>query len=176
MTIQFYCPQCNQMLQADPSQQGQQSQCPMCNTVFIIPTMEAPAGVETGFPGVHGSIGHFEQPAPAPEPEPVAEPEPQAPEEPAVPKVFRIICQQCKQELQTPEDMLGQMAMCPYCNNQFELQYEDSIEYQEEQQQAKIDQEKQREQFWLKWAIRSAIGVGVMLLLMVLWVILKPYL
>ncbi len=40
--FQFQCPQCANLLQADPQQAGQQSQCPICHALFVIPVAANP--------------------------------------------------------------------------------------------------------------------------------------
>ena len=72
-------------------------------------------------------------------------------------------------QLETPSDMFGQQALCPYCNTQFELRYEDSIEYQEEQAEAKLRREEEINQMWVKGAIGAVIFVGVMFLGFILY-------
>jgi DNA-directed RNA polymerase subunit M/transcription elongation factor TFIIS len=42
--FQFQCPQCANILQAEPAQAGQPSQCPICQTPFLIPAPVAYAG------------------------------------------------------------------------------------------------------------------------------------
>lgn len=67
--------------------------------------------------------------------------------------------------------------LCPYCNTQFELLYESSIEYQEDQVLAKQRREEEINQLWVKWTIRAAILVCVMLLSMLLYAtVIKPWL
>jgi len=65
--------------------------------------------------------------------------------------------------------MFGQQALCPYCNTQFELRYEDSIEYQEEQAEAKLRREEEINKMWVKGAIGAVIFVGVMFLGFILY-------
>jgi hypothetical protein len=50
MPFQFYCPQ-GHLLEGHESQMGQQSQCPMCGAVFVVPMMQqqAPAGWTPGY-------------------------------------------------------------------------------------------------------------------------------
>jgi hypothetical protein len=53
MPFQFYCPQ-GHLLEGHESQMGQQSQCPMCGMVFVVPVMQqqapaAPAGWMPGY-------------------------------------------------------------------------------------------------------------------------------
>lgn len=191
MPFQFYCPQ-GHLLEGHESQMGQQSQCPFCGSLFMIPVLQVPAAPAPGmgFPGPMGAPGGFPGfggptgvgglpgfppgggPVEAPPPEQLAappEPEP-APE----PKIFRIACPQ-GHELQTPSDMLGQQALCPYCNAQFELKYENSVEYREEQEAAARRRVQELNKFWLTWAIRASIGVGLLLAGMIVYMVVVSY-
>jgi hypothetical protein len=82
-------------------------------------------------------------------------------EEPVAPQVYRIPCPK-GHILETPSDMIGQQALCPYCNTQFALRVEDSVEYQEEQAAAKLRREEEINRLWVKWSIRAVIFVVVM--------------
>jgi hypothetical protein len=104
---------------------------------------------------------------PPPEPAAPAEQPPAEPEAPPEPRIVRIPCEKCGQHLHTPDDMFGQRAMCPYCNHQFDLRYEISVEYQEEQAERRRRREAQINKFFLTWAIRAAIGVGLLLVSMI---------
>lgn len=185
MPFQFYCPQ-GHLLEGHESQMGQQSQCPFCGSLFMIPVLQMPAAPapDMGFPGPMGAAGGFpgvgglpgfppgSGPVEAPSPEqPIAPPEPEPPPEP---KTYRISCPQGHQ-LHTPSDMLGQQALCPYCNAQFELKYENSVEYQEEQQAAARRREQELTKFWLTWAIRASIGVGLLLAGMIVYLVVVSY-
>jgi hypothetical protein len=172
MPFQFYCPQ-GHLLEGHESQMGQQSQCPLCGAVFLIPVMPQPeAAAAPAAPA----------PAPAPpppEPAAAAAPAASAPPAPSGPLEPRIVKIPCPKGhlLETPSDMFGQQALCPYCNTQFELLYEKSVEYQEEQVAAKQRREEEINQLWVKWTIRAAIFVGVMFLCMFLYAMwLKPWL
>lgn len=171
MPFQFYCPQ-GHLLEGQESQMGQQGQCPLCGAQFIFPmvgpTAAAPQFTPTIGPAFGPTVGPpAEQPTASVE-APVEQPQPE-PEAPPEPREFRIRCPN-GHELQTPSDMLGQQAMCPYCNTQFELRYEDSVEYEEEQIAARRRREEQINALWLKIAIRSAIGVALLLILGTIYV------
>jgi hypothetical protein len=84
-----------------------------------------------------------------------APPEQEAPPEP---RIFRILCPK-GHELQTPEDMLGTQALCPYCNTQMELRYEDSVEYKKQQELEQRIKDDQAGRFWMKMAIWGSIIV-----------------
>lgn len=67
MPFQFYCPQ-GHLLEGDESQVGQQSQCPLCGSVFLIPMIPPaampPAGPMPGAPMPQGGWPGYGQPAP----------------------------------------------------------------------------------------------------------------
>jgi hypothetical protein len=91
--------------------------------------------------------------------------EPAAPE-PEDPKIVRILCPN-NHELHTPLDMVGQDAMCPQCNVQFRLRYEDSLEYKEEKKKAQARREQRFSNAALKWAIVAATIVVLSIILMI---------
>jgi len=176
MPFQFYCPQ-GHLLEGHESQMGQQSQCPLCGSVFLIPMLPQSAPQAATMNPLHDL-----EPAPPPPPPPPAAaappppqeappPEPPKVEEPPEPRVFRIACPK-GHILETPSDMMGQQALCPYCNTQFELRVEDSVEYQEEQAAAKLRREEEINKLWVKWSIRAVIFVVVMFVGMMLWAFL----
>jgi len=168
MAFQFYCPN-GHLLQGDESQQGQQSQCPMCGAMFIVPMLSPPAG---GPPP--------NQPTPPPQ-QPAAPPQqppakPAEPPKPAEPQIFHIPCPN-GHVLESPDNILGQQVLCPYCNVQFELRQEDSQEFQAEQSAARRRREEEINEQWVEWSILAAVGVGVMFAVMLVWTFgLKPFL
>ncbi|MBS0207899.1 MAG: hypothetical protein JSS27_02995 [Planctomycetes bacterium] len=187
MPFQFYCPQ-GHLLQGDESQMGQQSQCPMCGSMFVIPVMQGAGygqpGMQPGMqpggftpPGVFPGMQPAQQQAPAapapqqqaPPPEP---PKPAEPEKPPEPQIVRIPCPN-GHVLETPSDMFGQQALCPYCNVQFELRFEDSQEYKHQQADEKRRKEEDFNAALLKWSIRIAIFVGVMFVGMFIYMMVK---
>ena len=160
MAFQFYCPQ-GHLLQGHESQMGQQSQCPLCGSMFVVPgAAPAPAAVAP-------------QPAPPPEPEPEPAPPPEPPKPPE-PRILHIPCPNGHM-LETADDILGKQVLCPYCNAQFELREEDSEEFKREQAEQRRLREEQINEQWVKYSIRAAIGVGVMFGLMILWMIIKAF-
>jgi hypothetical protein len=62
--------------------------------------------------------------------------------------------------------MLGQDALCPYCQIQFRLRYEDSLEYRKEQAEEIERRERRLAKLWLQWSIGIAVVVvlGVIIL------------
>lgn len=65
MPFQFYCPQ-GHLLEGHESQMGQQSQCPLCGSVFVMPVMPGamPSGPVPGGPVPPGGWPGYDQPAP----------------------------------------------------------------------------------------------------------------
>lgn len=98
-----------------------------------------------------------------------APPEPEAAPEP---RIFRILCPK-GHELQTPEDMLGTQALCPYCNTQMELRYEDSVEYKKQQELEQRLKEEEAGRFWMKMAIWGSILVGGLFVGLILWMFMR---
>lgn len=226
MPFQFYCPQ-GHLLEAHESQMGQQSQCPYCASMLVIPVVQAaPAAPANWAPGytqtpmqqpyqqVPMQPGYGQQPYPqmpmqqaypqmpemgsqAADPFPAvntgavgfaavaasldgsggaaaptdqaapsftgvgdapATPAVEAPPEKKEPRVYRIPCPK-GHELQTPEDMLGQDALCPICQEQFTLRYEGSIEFHEERAAAEARRQERINKAALRWSIGAAVFV-----------------
>ena len=139
------------------------------------PYLGQPMPVEPSFPRV-GVMPGFAPPAIGPppeshfpavnEPEPPRETIPALQAEPEKPRIVRILCPN-NHELHTPMDMVGQDAMCPQCNVQFRLRYEDSVEYKEEQKNAQRLREEKFGQVALNWAIVAAVIVVLGIIIMV---------
>jgi hypothetical protein len=85
---------------------------------------------------------------------------------PAEERVVRILCPN-RHELHTPMDMIGMEALCPQCNAQFLLRYEDSIEYAEERKAARLKREEAFNKAALKWSIVAAVVVFLALVVMI---------
>ncbi|MCH5377881.1 MAG: hypothetical protein JJ992_28325, partial [Planctomycetes bacterium] len=178
--FQFQCPQCANVLQADPAQAGQQSQCPICQTLFIIPAPLAPPASQMSprpgdfFPQTSGP-GHppTENPGtwPAPGP-PSGTPAPQVPAAGPVelkePDELHIPCPECQQLLETPVEMLDQEVLCPYCQAQFCLRRRDSVEYKRRRQQELEMRERKAGKAWLNWAIVVVVLVVIFLLFLII--------
>lgn len=171
MTFQFTCPQ-GHLLEGDPAHAGMQSQCPMCGTMFLIPqppgvpdpTGGAP-GDDAGDPSPFGL--NFGPPAePAGGAEAVAEAPPvgedSAPPEEEDP-LIHIVCPN-GHELETPMSMVGTDAMCPHCEVEFRLQYEDSIEYRDKKRQERERREAAFGRKALNFAIITAVLVMAILI------------
>lgn len=175
MAFQFLCPQ-GHLLQGEESQAGQKCKCPYCSVEFMVPP---PSGV-------------VEQQPQSPE-QPAAE-EAWAAEQETFPamgpqaegdvvgqlglpgasqtNVVHVICPNGHQ-LETPRDMLGQEAMCPFCQSQFRLRFEDSVEGREEKARRRAKQEEKLAKAWLNWTIGIAfvvvVGVITMIAMASLW-------
>lgn len=82
------------------------------------------------------------------------------------PPLVHILCPS-GHELETPREMLGQDALCPHCQAQFLLRYEDSLEHRQQQ----ADQRRQRDEAiaraWMKWSILAAVVVVVGAIVMI---------
>jgi len=172
MTFQFLCPQ-GHLLQGDESQAGQQCACPTCGTTFVIPAPQHAAQAQPG-PAEHnpfdfsqGSAGGFpgaeDQGAPQVFPG-FGGSSSTAAEKPfdtdaAAPKPLHIPCPGCKQQLETPGEMVGQDAVCPQCGTQFQLRYKDSIEAKRERAEERERRDLKRGKMWLQWAVAATIIV-----------------
>lgn len=156
MPFQFYCPQ-GHLLEGHEQQMGTPGQCPMCGAMFVFPVLGG--GAPPGMPPAHGGYpggpaapgGGFAAPEPEPPPEP---------------RLFRIVCPKGHQ-VQTPEEMLGTKAQCPYCNAVIDLKYENSVEHKEEQDRVRRRQEleqqivdERRGRFWMRIAVLAAVLIG----------------
>ncbi len=170
MAVQFQCPQCGNMLQAEEHQAGQQSACPFCQTVFVIP-MPYPAAAaphasaqpsftppQDSFPTIGPSAaGTAKAPARAPAFE-LREPE-----------LLHIPCPQCKETLETPIELLDQDVLCPHCQAQFQLRRRDSIEFKRELERKAQTRETKASRNWLNFAIVAAILVVLFLGGLIAW-------
>lgn len=69
--------------------------------------------------------------------------------------------------LETPEDMLDQDVLCPYCETQFTLRKFQSVEETERRERERAIRDEKAGQLWLKWAIGIAgvviLGIIVMI-------------
>jgi len=159
MPFQFYCPQ-GHLLEGHESQMGTPGQCPMCGAMFVFPQMAGGAPPPPGHPyGAPQQPGLYGGAPPGgmypPPPDPYAEPPPPPPE----PTIYRILCPKGHQ-VQTPAEMLGTKAQCPYCNAVMELTIENSVEQRDElERQRRFNEQRQQMRdeaqgrFWLTIAI-----------------------
>jgi len=156
MPFQFYCPQ-GHLLEASESHAGQQSQCPLCGMAMVIPAPPAavtvaPAAAPSGPAAEHDPVAAMRRAL-----EGGATPalEPLEPKE----ELVHLFCPN-GHELETPTEMLGQLALCPHCQAQFRLRMRDTREYKQEQ----LRKEQEFNRKVLRWAITTAVIVGLGLL------------
>ncbi len=72
--------------------------------------------------------------------------------------VIHVLCPS-GHELETPRDMVGQDAMCPFCQTVFHLRYEDSVEYRQHKAEEEERRVQRAGQTWMLWACGIAVGV-----------------
>lgn len=160
MDFQFQCPQ-GHLLQGDPSQAGQQCNCPTCGMLFIIPAPVAPveAAPEPAFIGV-GSGRRGAAPGMA------GGGFSAGPAAPAQPEILHIPCPN-GHPLETPVEMLDQDVLCPQCNAQFKLRRKDSLEHKKKKEEEARIREAKLGNAWLNWAIVAVVivilGLGIMI-------------
>ncbi len=70
-------------------------------------------------------------------------------------------------ELETPREMLGQDAICPYCQMQFRLRFEDSLEYRKEKEAERERMDMRKGKAWMQWSIAAAVVVILGVILMI---------
>ncbi len=180
MAFQFTCPQ-GHLLQAEESQARQQCQCPECGVPMLIPPPtgaepseglsqeETAAGSElapsakAAFPALH-TAPDFSRLGEATPTQAEAPPE----LTPAGPKVLHIPCPS-GHVLETPEEMIGQDALCPFCNAPFRVRYDDSLERRRERELEEERRQARAARAWLNWsiAIAAAVVAGVILLFVI---------
>jgi DNA-directed RNA polymerase subunit RPC12/RpoP len=185
--FQFQCPRCAGILQADPSQAGQTSQCPICQTPFLIPAPAAPAAptapswpppnpAQPSRPTTPASVdrppswpvvtGPSRQSAvPSFSVTPV--PKQRTRVELREPELLHVPCPQCKQLLETPVEMLDQEVRCPYCQAQFQLRRRDSVEDKRRRQQQAELRDRKAGRSWLNYAIAAVVFVVLFLLFLI---------
>jgi len=80
-------------------------------------------------------------------------------------EMVHVICPEGHQ-LETPRDMLGQDAMCPYCQTIFRLRFEDTLEYLRAKEEERERRELKAGRTWMLWsfAIAAMVLVGVVVL------------
>jgi len=193
MAFQFLCPQ-GHLLQGEESQAGQQCKCPYCDSLFLVPQPAAADAGAAGPPTVAPpgfDSGGYQPPMyeePAAEPQGAGEegfPGIQTPGDflggvgpdaginpselpgAAQQNILHILCPSGHQ-LETPREMLGQDALCPYCQVQFRLRFEDSLEGKQEKAEERDRKEQKKGRAWMHWAIAAAVVVvfGVIILIL----------
>ena len=63
--------------------------------------------------------------------------------------------------------MLGTQALCPYCNTQMTLRYEDSVEYKQQKETEERIKEEKTGRFWMNVAVWGTVVVGLLFIGMV---------
>jgi hypothetical protein len=173
MTYQFQCPQ-GHLLEGEPSQAGQQCNCPTCGMLFIIPPSPEittmPAAAHNPFAPAAAdplqatlpNIGPGAAPAEAipnlggPTADVTGDPLARSDE----PEFLHIPCPN-GHELETPFDMLEQDVLCPHCGAQFRLRMKDSVEHKRKRKDEVQRRENKAGKVWLNWAV--VIGVLVLI-------------
>ena len=167
MPFLFQCPT-GHLLEADESQVGQQSQCPMCGQTFAIP---APSGVA---PAPPSEINPFAVSPPAPggavEPAPLVMEQGGASFDPtgelSGPQLLHIACPN-GHELEVPPEMIGQDVMCPHCSAQFLLREKDSVESKRRKREELELKDFKAGKTWLMWAVIFTVLVLIGLVTMI---------
>jgi hypothetical protein len=144
MPFHFLCPQ-GHLLQAEVSQVGGQCRCPTCLTACLIPWPYTPASPPISkTPGAHAAVAS------------------QLP-------LVHIPCPE-GHLLETPSEMLGEEALCPFCHAQFSLLWESSLEYKNQRlKQSERDKER-RARRWLY----GAIAAWAVLVTLITLLLLRP--
>lgn len=151
MPFTFFCPQ-GHLLEGHESQQGTQGRCPNCASVFVFPMA-----------GASGGSGPVTAAAPQPAfeqaygPGPQQSPTFQAPA--PMSRILRIVCPR-GHELPTPEDLIGTTTICPYCNAQVVVAFENSAEHRQQQQAIAKQREEESSRFGLRIAMIALLIVG----------------
>ncbi len=177
MTYQFQCPQ-GHLLEGDPSQAGQQCNCPTCGMLFIIPpppevspssnnpfapTMPDP--MQQAMPNVGPQTGA----APSVVPN-MGGPAGSVTEDPLAssnePRLLHIPCPN-GHELETPQDMLDQEVLCPHCGVQFCLRMLDSVEHKRKRREELERREAKAGNLWLNWAVVIGVVVVISIITMI---------
>ncbi|MBI1902882.1 MAG: hypothetical protein HYS13_17430 [Planctomycetia bacterium] len=136
---------------------------------FTAPSAPAGPAADTGFPGIKVDVpapelARVESPASTPAPDFTASPK----DDPN--RIIHIRCPK-GHELETPMDMVGEDAMCPHCQAQFRLRYEDSKEHREERRKER----ERREERWGKKALTWSIVLASLVLVFLLGLIILGY-
>jgi DNA-directed RNA polymerase subunit RPC12/RpoP len=127
MPYHYNCPSCAQLIGGDEQYVGAQVQCPLCHQVIVQP---GPPGYEAapsfGMPdaGASPGLGGFDTLGGSQSLDPLTQPD----------GTVHVICRHCRKILPTPTSMLGQDAMCPYCDQVITLHKEDTVEYRKQKE------------------------------------------
>lgn len=194
MPFQFLCPR-GHLLEGEEHEQGQAAQCPHCGSLFVIPAppdraafasaQGSPASGWSGAGDACDTPDHGGWKPPQTEPSPRwAEQSPQLAQANAAPSAapaidppggaarveslefYHIACPN-GHELETPRDMLGQEAMCPFCGARFALRMEDSREFRQQKATEEAHRQQRIGKFWLQWSIAAAVVVALALVVLI---------
>ena len=149
MAFEFLCPQ-GHLLEGDESQVGSECACPTCGCHFEVPAPPPPEPINI--------VAVDPTPAPVPD----ALPESFELKKAADLELVHIPCPS-GHELETPREMLGQEALCPFCNKQFRLRLEKSSEYLREKTEQERREDLKLGRVWFKASIVLAVLVVVVL-------------
>ena len=69
--------------------------------------------------------------------------------------------------LEIEREMLGERAMCPYCNTAFSITLERTVEYLEKQKREAEREDNKLAKFWSQWAIVAAVLAAIFIIFMV---------
>jgi hypothetical protein len=72
--------------------------------------------------------------------------------------IVHVVCP-AGHPLETPREILGQQALCPFCQAQFQLRLEDSVEYREEMARVKRQKKARLARRWVRVAIIAAVAL-----------------
>jgi len=155
MAFEFLCPQ-GHLLEGDESQVGSECACPTCGCHFEVPAPLPPEPIK------------IVAVDPTPGPVPDALPESFELKKAADLEIVHIPCPS-GHELETPREMLGQEALCPFCDKQFRLRLEKSVEYIKEQAEQERCEDLKLGRVWINVSIvLAALVVAVLSILLVL--------
>ena len=168
MAFQFLCPE-GHMLEVDESQVGQPCKCPQCSLEFLVPSPDDGNSPEE--PSEPGGFPDIRTGDPRKDVEKAGLSPDQASTQFGTPaaetqSLVHIPCPK-GHILETPRDMIGQDAVCPFCQVQFHLRLEESEEYRREKAEQLERHEQKLGQTWLYWSIAIAVVVLLGLLLLI---------
>jgi hypothetical protein len=147
-----------------PAWPGVQSTAPQ----FPAPTAPAPAANLPSFP----FMGEQQSSSPFPSNQldldtPNVPGEWQSEPDLSVPQIWHIPCPQ-GHILETPDEMLDQEVLCPYCETQFVLKHAKSIEAIQKRERELEIRDARRGEMWLKWSIGIAVFVLLGLIILII--------
>ena len=148
MSYEFECPN-GHRLEAEERQAGDECRCPECDVLFQIPAPQVSVEIETGSQ-VDSALPDGFDPSRRPDP-----------------NLFHIPCPN-GHILETPKEMLGQAAACPYCGVEYRLKKENSQEYRQHQMFQQRAKDRKASNFWFNLTIVFAVVIVIGLLIMII--------